>query len=313
MRKNNTTKLVLCGLTAAFMLAVAGTALGQKQTIKGLITGRNGENVIIKTQDGNTVTVTLDDSTKIEAAKGKFGVRRQDLGLTALIPGLAVEVQAEQSGSQLMAKSVKFRSSSLNTANQIQAGLQPTDEELKAAQAEEQAQAQQIAAQQKQMQAQEQQTLANQQKIMANQQQIEKTQAEQAATAKRFGELGEYDTKATATIYFVVNSHTLNAKGQQDLQALCAQAKQINAYMIQVAGYTDSSGNAAYNQRLSDERAAAVVAYLQQKGNIPLFRVLAPAAMGTSHAAATNETPQGMSENRRVVVKILVNKGVAGS
>jgi len=299
MRKN-TTRLVLCGITTALMLAVAGTAFGQKQTIKGLITGRNGENVIIKTQDGNTVTVTLDDSTKIEAAKGKFGVRRSDMGMTALIPGLAVEVQAEQSGSQLMARSVKFRSSSLNTANQIQAGLQPTDEELKAAQ-------------QEQLQAQEQQTLANQQKIMANQQQIEKTQAEQAATAKRFGELGEYDTKATATVYFAVNSHSINAKGQQDLQALCAQAKQVNAYMIQVAGYTDSSGNAAYNQRLSDERAAAVVAYLQQKGNIPLFRVLAPAAMGTSHAATSNETAQGMSENRRVVVKVLVNKGLAGS
>jgi len=269
--------------------------------------------VTIKGQDGNTVTVTLTDNTKIEAVKGKFGFRRQDLGMTALIPGLPVEVQATQSGSQLVADSVKFRSSSLNTANQIQAGLQPTDEELKAAQQEQQEQAQQIAAQQKQLQAQEQQTEANQQKILANQQQIQKNQAEQAALSKRFGELGDYDTKATATVYFAVNSHTIDAKGQQDLQALCAQAKQINAYMIQVAGYTDSSGNAAYNQRLSDERAAAVVAYLQQKGNIPLFRVLAPAAMGTSHAAASNETPQGMSENRRVVVKILVSKGLAGS
>jgi outer membrane protein OmpA-like peptidoglycan-associated protein len=305
--------LVLCGLASALMLAVAGTAFGQKQTIKGLITGRNGENVIIKTQDGNTVTVTLDDSTKIEAAKGKFGVRRSDMGMTALIPGLPVEVQAEQSGSTLLAKTVKFKSSSLNTANQIQAGLTPTDEELKAAQQEQQEQAQQIAAQQKQLQAQEQQTQANQQKILANQEQIQKTQAEQAAAAKRFGELGDYDTKGTATVYFAVNSHTINAKGQQDLQALCAQAKQINSYIIQVAGYTDSSGNAAYNQKLSDERAAAVVAYLQQKGNIPLFRVLAPAAMGTSHAAASNETTQGMQENRRVVVKILVNKGLAGS
>src|SRR5215470_10083500 len=297
--------LMLCGLTAV-LLAVAGSALGQKQTIKGLITGRNGENVIIKGQDGNTVTVTLTDSTKIEAVKGRFGARRDDMGMTALIPGLPVEVEAQQSGSQLVATGVKFRASSLNTANQIQAGLQPTDEELKATQEEEQANQQKIAAQQKQLQAQEQQTLANQQKILANQQQIQKTQADQAAMSKRFGELGDYDVKATATVYFAVNSHTVNAKGEQDLQALCAQARQINAYMIQVAGYTDSSGNAAYNQRLSDERAAAVVAYLQQKGNIPLFRVLAPAAMGTSHAAASNETPQGMSENRRVVVKILV-------
>jgi outer membrane protein OmpA-like peptidoglycan-associated protein len=311
MRKN-TRGLVLCGLSTALMLAVAGTALGQKQTIKGLITGRNGENMIVKGQDGNTVTVTLTDNTKIEAVKGKFGFRHSDLGMTALVPGLPVEVQGEQSGGTLTATTVKFTAGSLNTANQIQAGLQPTDEELKAAQQEEGAQAQQIAAQQKQMQAQEQQTLANQQKIMANQEQIQKTQAEQAAMSKRFGELGDYDTKATATVYFAVNSHTVDAKGQQDLQALCAQAKQINAYMIQVAGYTDSSGNAAYNQQLSDERAAAVIAYLQQKGGIPLFRVLAPAAMGMSHAAATNETPQGMSENRRVVVKVLVNKGLAG-
>src|SRR5215472_12203885 len=312
MRKN-VTRLVLCGLTTASMLAVAGTAWGQKQTIKGLITGRNGANVIIRGQDGNNVTVTLTDNTKIEAIKGGFGFRRSDMGMTALIPGLPVEVEGEQSGGQLVAQTVKFRASALNTANQIQAGLQPTDEELKATEQEEQANQQKIAAQQKQLQTQEQQTLANQQKIMANQEQIQKNRAEQAALAKRFGELGDYDVKATATVYFAVNSHRVDAKGEQDLQALAAQAKQLDAYMIQVAGYTDSSGNAAYNQRLSDERAAAVIAYLQQKCNVPLFRVLAPAAMGTSHAAATNETPQGMSENRRVVVKILVNKGVAGS
>ncbi len=310
--RRNTTRTVLRGMTTALMLAVAGTAWGQKQTIKGLITGRNGENVIIRGQDGNTVTVTLNDSTKIEAVKGKFGARREDMGMTALIPGLPVEVEAEQSGGQLVAQSVKFRSSSLNTANQIQAGLQPTEEELKATQEEEQANQQKIAAQQQQLQAQEQQTVANQQKILANQEQIQKTQAEQAALSKRFGELGDYDVKATATIYFAVNSTALNEKGKQDLQALAAQAKQLNAYMIQVAGYTDSSGNAAYNQELSDRRAADVIAYLQQSCGVPLFRVLAPAAMGTSHAAATNETPQGMSENRRVVVKVLVNKGLAG-
>jgi outer membrane protein OmpA-like peptidoglycan-associated protein len=313
MQKNASRLLMLCGLVAALMLTVVGTALGQKTTVKGLITGRNGENMIVKTQDGNTVTVTLTDNTKIEAVKGSFGARREDMGMTALVPGLPVEVQGEQSGSQLVATTVKFRASALNTANQIQAGLQPTDEELKATQEEQKADEEKIQQQQQQLAAQEQQTLANQQKIMANQQQIQKTQAEQAAMSKRFGELGDYDTKATATVYFAVNSSEVNAKGKQDLQALATQAKQINAYMIQVAGYTDSSGNAAYNQQLSDKRAADVTAYLQQSCGVPLFRVLAPAAMGTSHAAATNETPAGMSENRRVVVKILVNKGLAGS
>jgi len=133
MRKT-TKRLVLGGLTAALMLVVGGTALGQKQTVKGLITGRNGDQVIIKGQDGNTVTVVLNDSTKIEAVKGKFGFRHSDMGMTALVPGLPVEVQGEQSGGTVIAKTVKFTSGSLNTANQIQAGLQPTDEELKTAQ-----------------------------------------------------------------------------------------------------------------------------------------------------------------------------------
>jgi hypothetical protein len=47
------------------------------------------------------------------------------------------------------------------------------------------------------------------------------TQAEQAAVSKRFGELGDYDVKATATVYFAFNRNTINAKGQQEPQALC--------------------------------------------------------------------------------------------
>ena len=80
-----------------------------------------------------------------------------------------------------------------------------------------------------------------------------------------------------------------------------------------MAGYTDSSGNAQYNQQLSDKRADAVIAYLQQSCGVPLFRVLSPAAMGMSNPAASNESAKGMAENRRVVVKVLVNKGLAGS
>jgi OmpA-OmpF porin, OOP family len=154
---------------------------------------------------------------------------------------------------------------------------------------------------------------ANKAGIEANQEQIQKTQSEQADLAKRFGELGDYDVKGTSTVYFALNSSKVDAKGQQDLKALAGQAKEVGShYMIQVAGYTDSSGNASYNQQLSDNRADAVIAYLQQSCGVPLFRVLAPAAMGMSNPAASNETTQGKAENRRVVVRILVNKGLAG-
>ena len=86
----------------------------------------------------------------------------------------------------------------------------------------------------------------------------------------------------------------------------------INGYLLQVAGYASATGNATYNQMLSAERAAGVTAYLQQSCGVALYRVLAPAALGTSDPAASNATAEGRAENRRVVVKIVVNKGIAG-
>ncbi|HEY6292644.1 MAG TPA: OmpA family protein [Terriglobia bacterium] len=315
MRKN-ANRLVLCGLTAALMLTVVGTALGQKTTIKGLIVGRDGPNVIIKTTDGNNVTVALDDSTKVQAVKGLLKLRRSDLGFTALVPGLPVDCQATGSGSPLTAVSIKFKASDLKTANQIQAGLTPTGEQLSATEQKVQANQQQIEAQNAQLQAQNAQLQAQNQQIQSTQKNLQKTQAQlnadAAAAAQRFGQLGDYDTKGTATVLFAVNSSTVDQKGQQDLQALATQAKQISAYMVEVAGYTDSSGNAAYNQQLSDKRADSVINYLKQSCGIPLFRVLSPSAMGMSNPAASNESASGMAENRRVVVKILVNKGVSG-
>jgi OmpA-OmpF porin, OOP family len=283
----------LCGLTAALILAVTGNALGETQKIKGLIVGRDGANVIIRLEGASasaTVTVTLDDSTKVQAVKGKLGIRKSEMAFTALIPGLPVDVEAESSEGQLIAKTVKFKASALKTANMIQAGLTPTQKDLEAAQEDLQ---------------------GAQKDIKANQEAVAKTQADQEALDKRFGELAEYDVKGTATVYFPVNSDKVDEKGRQDLKALADQAKQIKTYLIQVAGYTDSSGNADYNQRLSDRRAAAVTAYLQQSCGVPLFRVLAPAAMGVSDPAASNETAQGQAANRRVVVKIIVNRGIA--
>jgi len=64
------------------------------------------------------------------------------------------------------------------------------------------------------------------------------------------------------------------------------------------------------NQKLSMERAQEVIAYLLQTGKVPLTHIVAPGAMGEADPAATNETSQGRSENRRVEVKVLVNKGL---
>jgi outer membrane protein OmpA-like peptidoglycan-associated protein len=84
-------------------------------------------------------------------------------------------------------------------------------------------------------------------------------------------------------------------------------------YLISVKGFADSSGNPVQNQKLSMERADAVLAYLEQTGKVPLIHMVAPGAMGTADPAASNETAQGRAENRRVEVKVLVNRGLASS
>jgi OOP family OmpA-OmpF porin len=80
-----------------------------------------------------------------------------------------------------------------------------------------------------------------------------------------------------------------------------------------VAGFADASGDAASNQVLSKERAQAVAAYLLQECAVPVGRILAPGAMGETNPVGSNESPSGRAENRRVDVKLLLNKGVAGA
>jgi outer membrane protein OmpA-like peptidoglycan-associated protein len=80
-----------------------------------------------------------------------------------------------------------------------------------------------------------------------------------------------------------------------------------------VKGYASKVGSAALNQKLSTERAENVTTFLEEQGNIPLTNILAPGAMGTSRQVAPDTTVEGQAENRRVVIRILQNKGIAGT
>jgi outer membrane protein OmpA-like peptidoglycan-associated protein len=83
--------------------------------------------------------------------------------------------------------------------------------------------------------------------------------------------------------------------------------------MIQVKGYASSVGSASLNQKLSEDRANNVTQFLQQQAHIPLTNMLAPGAMGESRQVGSDKTAEGQAENRRVVVRILQNKGIAGT
>jgi len=265
--------VVIAGLVVLFA-SIQAQAAGTLK-IKGLIVSRDGDNMLLSSDRGK-VTATITQDTKVKLIKGVLGIRYETMGMAALIPGLRVQVDAEFSNNQYTAKTIKFRGDDLKTAMAIQAGMEMT-----------------------------------QQQVQANKEGVAKGQAEDEAIKKRFSELKDYDVKGTLTINYPVNSAKLSDQSKEDLRALSASAMQLQGYLIQVAGYTDSSGSANYNTELSDRRAQNVVTYLRQSCGVPISRVLSPAAMGMSRPAAPNETEQGKAENRRVEVKILVNRGLA--
>lgn len=286
--------LALMGLLALAGLAtVPQAALAQKQTkINGVIADRSGANMMVRTATGTT-TVTLNDATKVEEKKGALKLKHSSMAMTSLIPGLKVEVDGTPGPSNsLVATTVKFSAGDLTTAKEISAGVNPTAQQADSNKAA---------------------IAANQQAIAANQAGIAANKAGEDSLKQRMNEMGSYETMGTATVYFANNSSVINPQGKSDLAALAAKTKGINGYMVQVAGYASSTGNAKDNDKLTDERAQNVIEYLEQSGSIPLYRMLAPAAMGSSNPAASNATAEGQAQNRRVVVTILVNKGVAGS
>lgn len=293
-RKN--TELLMAFVVAG--LIFAGFAVAQTSQIAGLIIGRNGADMTVKTQDMGNVIVVLSDNTQVIEPEGLF--RKKHLALTALIPGLPVKVKGTYDAqNQLLADTVEFKGSSLETAEDIQAGLTPTK--------------QQVDAQQQELQQQEAQIQAEKEKSAENAARIAANRAAIAEANKRFGELGEYNILGEYTVLFGNDSTKIDPLYQQSLLKLAQQAKGVTGYLLLVQGYASKIGSAALNQRLSAERAENVTNFLEQQGQIPLTNMLSPGAMGTSQQVAPDKTAEGQAENRRVVVKILQNKGIAGT
>jgi len=293
--------MLMCGIAAA-------------QDVQGVINGRSGATMTVRTQGSGNVVVVLTPSTEVDEVQGLLKVRRKEMGLTALIPGLPVQVHGSYNAqNQLVADSVKFKGSDLKNAEDIQAGVTPTEQQAEANQEQIQQSEQQIQAQKAALQEQQQQLKAEQQQTAENQAAIAANKAAIAADNKRFGELADYNILNEVTVYFANGSTEIEAKYKPELLQLAQKAKGVTAYIIQVQGYASKVGSAALNQRLSAERADHVLELLEQQGNIPLTNVLAPGAMGTSAQVAPDATVEGQAENRRVVVRVLQNKGIAGT
>lgn len=289
------------------------TTGGQQATVQGLVIGRDGSMMSVKTADTPRLTVVLSDSTKATEKGGFLGLDRKDLGITQLVPGLEVKVEgAYNPDHQLVAKKVVFSRTSLRTANQIDAGLHPVAEQVAAAQDQLRSDRKDIDQSQQDLASARQDIDSTKQGLAQNTQATQGNTQAIGQTNTRIGTLDQYATKDTLTINFANGRSNVTRKYKDQLADFAKQAADTPGAMIEVQGYASKVGSPALNQRLSSERADAVLTIIQQAG-VPLTRILAPAAMGTVDQVASNHTRSGQAQNRRVVVTIVVNKGIVGA
>ncbi len=293
--------LSLIGLALLSPIVAAQTA-----KVEGIIKARNGDTMIVQTSNSPDVTVLLSDSTQVGQVQGVFKARRKQMSMAALIPGLAVKVEGTYNQqNQLLAQSVAFKGNDLEDAEKIEAGMHQTKVQVQQNQAELEKQNAALKAQNEALQQQQAQLTEHQAKIAANKAAVD-------AAIARFGQLDDYYIFDEVTVYFDNGKVKVDSKYNPQLLALADKAKTIDGYMIEVKGYASSVGSVTLNQRLSEDRADAVTNILVQQGHISLTRMLAPGAMGESHQVGNDKTAEGQAENRRVVVRVLQNKGIAG-
>jgi OOP family OmpA-OmpF porin len=281
------------------VLALSTPTIAETAKVEGVIVGRSGNVIVVEYLQGAELAFHLDDNTKVSQVGGVFKARRTDKSMAALIPGLKVKVEGTYTESrQLIATSVKFTGDDLEQAQLAEAANRQSRKQLEEHKAELERQAAALKQQNEQLQLQE--------------AQLAEHKAQIDAAVARFGELDDYYILDELTVYFDNGKVKVDPKYEAPLLELAEKAKGVQGYVIEVTGYASSAGSTVVNQKLSEDRANGVTNILLQKGHVPLTRILAPGAMGEAHQIRTDKGAEAQAENRRVVVRVLQNKAIAG-
>ena len=118
--------------------------------------------------------------------------------------------------------------------------------------------------------------------------------------------LDNYKSVNDTTVLFGFDKADLTRKDKQTLDDFAQQMQSQKHYIVQVEGYTDSTGPADYNYQLSQRRADAVIRYLAQKYSVPAYKIFL-IGLGKDNPVAANTSASGRAKNRRVDVRLMTN------
>ena len=255
---------------------------GSKMKFRGVVISRDADVFTIRDRSRADYQVVITDDTSIKT-HGGFLRGGKKYPVTDILRGLIVEVEGRgNNGGQLVADKIRFNESDMRAALTTDTRVGPVE--------------------------------ANQERMAGQMDELYAVAAEARAEVKAVNErvsaLDDYDVQNNVAVTFRVNSAVLSPEAKQQLDDFASKINGAKAFMIEVAGHTDSTGSDAKNFRLSQQRAEAVVQYLAVQHKIPLRRFVTPMGYGKTDAVADNTTAEGRSQNRRVEVKMIVNRGL---
>jgi len=288
-------------------------ASGQKMKVKGVVTRRDADTFTVRDNNGVDTIVQLTDTTSVKA-KGGFLRSGANYAQTQILRGLNLEVEGRgNSSGELVAEKVRFNESDLRVARAVESRAAPLEDratttETKLSQVE--ANAQRLSGQLDELAA-----VANTAKggARAAQETADAAVAGVNATNDRISALDDYHPQTVAAVNFRTGSAVLSKDSKATLDDLATKALNSKGYVLEVSGFTDSTGSIARNRALSQRRADTVIRYLIENHNIPLRRIVTPYGYGETNPVAENNSRDGRAQNRRVEVKLLVNKGLLQS
>jgi outer membrane protein OmpA-like peptidoglycan-associated protein len=333
MRISGNTTLRL--ITVAFVLVLAGVgntfAAGSLATkyegpelstppqeevkkFKGVVVKRDPDAfTMAETTGGPTTTVILTANTEVKSHKRGAFRGSKEYAASYILRGLRLEVDGvRNSDGHIVADKIRFDEQDLRTAQALKATLDPVEAEVNEKLKQQQQEQERLAGQLEENRA---LTAQAQASADAAAEAAKKAQSTADYANNRINGLDDFDPIKTITVYFTTGSATLGpkAKATIDEAAAWVRTQDRKGWVMAVIGYADTTGNSQKNIDLSERRANAVIYYIVSKYKMPLNRLVQPFGYGQLEPVAENKTKAGRAKNRRVEIRLMVNKGIAGS
>lgn len=313
--------LVLAGVGNTFAAgswvtesAVRTAPQEEVKKMKGVVVKRDPDSFTMsETTGGPTTTVILTSSTEVKSHKKGVFRGSKEYAASYILRGLRLEVDGvRNSDGSITADKIRFDEQDLRTAQALKATVDPVEAELNEKLRQQQAEQERLAGQLEENRA---LTAQAQASADAAAEAAKKAQSTADYANNRINGLDDFDSIKTVTVYFNTGSSSLGPKAKATIDEAAAWVRTQNTkgWVMAVIGYADTTGNSQRNIDLSERRANSVIYYIVSKYKMPLNRLVQPFGYGQLEPVAENKTKEGRAKNRRVEIRLMINKGIAGS